>query len=317
MKISKEVKTAILVLLGIALFIFGYNYLKGKNLFESDSLYYTEFDYNALSKSSLVTVKGNAVGKVQDIVYDYKTGKTRVAFTVSEKLKFSKNSIVKMYQTGLMNGNALAILISDEGEPAKPGDVLKSKVEVGIITSLSKNLTGVSSDLNTTLKTTDTLLGNINKIVVDESDEGLKKAIAELNATLKSFKELSFSANSLITQNDQNIAAIIDNFKTTSQNLSQLSEELKEANLDDTLKNLNTAVASLNNMLSTIDNGEGSIGKLLKDDRLYTNLEGATLQLEQLLQDMKLNPKRYVHFSLFGKKAKRYDAEGNEIKETD
>ncbi|GGK28153.1 organic solvent ABC transporter substrate-binding protein [Yeosuana aromativorans] len=315
MKISKEVKTAILVLLGIALFIFGYNYLKGKNLFESDSLYYTEFDYNALSKSSVVTVKGNTVGKVQDIIYDYKTGKTKVAFSVNEQLKFSKNSIVKMYQTGLMSGNALAIQISEEGELAKPGDVLKSKVEVGIITSLSKNFTGVSSDLNTTLKTTDTLLGNINKIVVDESDEGLKKTIAELNATLKSFKELSLSANSLIAQNDQNIAAIIDNFKNTSQNLSQLSEQLKEANLDDTLKNLNTAVASLNNMLSTIDNGEGSIGKLLKDEGLYNNLEGATLQLEQLLQDMKLNPKRYVHFSLFGKKAKQYDAEGNEIKD--
>ena len=90
---------------------------------------------------------------------------------------------------------------------------------------------------------------------------------------------------------------------------------MKDANLDDTLKNLNTAVASLNNMLSTIENGEGSIGKLLKDEDLYNNLEGATLQLEQLLQDMKLNPKRYVHFSLFGKKAKQYDAEGNEIKD--
>ena len=317
MKISKEVKTAILVLLGISLFIFGFNYLKGKNLFESNSLYYTEFDYNALTKSSVVTVKGNTVGKVQDIIYDYDTGKTRVAFSVNKKLKFSKNTIVKMYQTGLMGGNALALAISEKGEMAKPGDVLKSKVEVGIITSLSKNFTGVSSDLNTTLKTTDTLLGNINKIVVDESDEGLKKTIAELNATLKSFRELSLSANSLIAKNDQNIATILDNFKTTSQNLSELSKALKEANFEDTLKNMNTAVASLNQVLSSIENGEGSLGKLLKDDGLYDNLEGASLQLEQLLQDIKLNPKRYVHFSLFGKKAKQYNAEGNEIKEKD
>lgn len=317
MKISKEVKTAILVLLGIALFIFGFNYLKGKNLFESDNLYYTEFDYNGLSKSSVVTVKGNTIGKVQEIVYDYKTGKTRVAFSVNEQLKFSKNSIVKLYQTGLMGDNALAILISNVGEQAKPGDVLKSKVEVGLVTSLSKDFSGLSSDLNTTLKITDTLLGNINKIVIDESDAGLKKTIAELNSTLTSFKQLSFSANGLISKNDENIAIILENFKTTSQNLSQLSTELKEANLDDTLENLNKTVASLSTVLSAVENGEGSMGKLLKDDGLYNNLEGASLQLEQLLQDMKLNPKRYVHFSLFGKKAKQYNADGNEIKETD
>ncbi|WP_166965266.1 MlaD family protein [Yeosuana marina] len=317
MKITKEVKTAILVLLGIVLFIFGFNYLKGKNLFESNDLYYTEFDYNGLSTSSVVTVKGNTVGKVQEINYEYKTGKTRVAFSVSDQLKFSKNSIVKLYQTGLMGGNALAILISNDGEQAKPGDVLKSKVEVGLITSLSKNFSGVSTDLNATLKTTDTLLGNINKIVIDESDRGLQQTIAELNTTLKSFKQLSNSANGLISKNDENIAIILENFKTTSQNLSQLSAELKEANLDDTLKKLNTTVVSLNTVLSGIENGEGSMGKLLKDDSLYSNLEGASLQLEQLLQDMKLNPKRYVHFSLFGKKPKQYDADGNEIKEKD
>ncbi|MGE5943840.1 MAG: MCE family protein, partial [Flavobacteriales bacterium] len=112
-----------------------------------------------------------------------------------------------------------------------------------------------------------------------------------------------------------NIAIILENFKTTSENLSLLSAELKEANLDDTLKNLSKTVASLNAVLASIESGEGSMGKLLKDEGLYNNLEGASLQLEQLLQDMKLNPKRYVHFSLFGKKPKQYDAEGNEVKQ--
>ena len=111
MKITKEVKTAVLVLLGIFLFIFGYNYLKGQNLFEPKNIYYTEFDYNALSTSSVVTVKGNTVGKIQDIIYDYKTGRTRIAFTVNEQLKFSKNSKIRLYETGLMGGNAIAIII--------------------------------------------------------------------------------------------------------------------------------------------------------------------------------------------------------------
>ena len=315
LKISKEVKTAILVILGIALFVFGFNYLKGKNLFESTDVYYTKFDYNALTKASTVTVNGNDVGKIQDIKYDYNSGKTIVSFTVNDKLKFSKSSIVRMYETGLMGGNGLAIINSYEGETAKYGDTLQSEVEPGLVTSLTKNFSGISDNLDITLKSTDTLIRNLNSLVIDDSEEGLKRTIAELNSTLKSFKQLSFSASGLISKNDENIAVILENFKTTSENLSLLSAELKEANLDDTLKNLSKTVTSLNTVLASIENGQGSMGKLLKDEGLYNNLEGASLQLEQLLQDMKLNPKRYVHFSLFGKKPKQYDAEGNEIKQ--
>lgn len=300
MKISKEVKTAVLVLLGIILFIFGYNYLKGINLFEPDNTYYTEFDYNALNSSSVVTVKGNTVGKVQDIIYDYKTGKTRIAFTVNEKLKFSKNSTMRLYETGLMGGNALAIILAYDNDIAKPGDVLKSEVEVGLIRSLSKNFSGLSTDLNSTLKSTDTLLTNINKIVIDESDAGLKKTIKELNATLTAFKNLAYSINGVVSENDKNITVILENFKATSTELAQITAQLNEANLGNTVESLNTSLANVNNILAGLDKGEGSMGKLLKDDALYKNLEGASKEIEELLRDIKLHPKRY--FRILSKK---------------
>jgi len=300
LKISKEVKTAVLVLLGIILFIFGYNYLKGINLFEPDNTYYTEFDYNALNSSSVVTVKGNTVGKVQDIIYDYKTGKTRIAFTVNEKLKFSKNSTMRLYETGLMGGNALAIILAYDNDIAKPGDVLKSEVEVGLIRSLSKNFSGLSTDLNSTLKSTDTLLTNINKIVIDESDAGLKKTIKELNATLTAFKNLAYSINGVVSENDKNITVILENFKATSTELAQITAQLNEANLGNTVESLNTSLANVNNILAGLDKGEGSMGKLLKDDALYKNLEGASKEIEELLRDIKLHPKRY--FRILSKK---------------
>lgn len=300
MKLSKEVKTAILVLLGIILFIFGFNYLKGQNLFEPNTTYYTEFDYNALSQSSIVTVKGNQVGKVLDIVYDYKTGKTRVAFSVNKQLKFSKNSIIRLYETGLMGGNAIAIIISKDGDDAKPGDVLKSEVEVGLITSLSKNFSGLSTDLNVTLKSTDTLIRSLNKIVIDESDAGLKKTILELNTTLAAFKKLAGSINGLVTQNDENITAILENFKTTSADLSQISAELKTANLGSSVESLNITLTNANTLLKGLNSGEGSMGKLLKDETLYMNLKGASKQMEELIQDIKLHPKRY--FRILSKK---------------
>lgn len=300
MKITKEIKTAILVLLGIFLFIFGYNYLKGQNLFEPKNIYYTEFDYNALSSSSVVTVKGNTVGKIQDIIYDYQTGKTRIAFSVNEQLKFSVNSKVRLYETGLMGGNAIAIIISNDGELAKPGDFLESEIQVGLITSLSKNFSGLSSDLNATLKSTDTLLTNINKIVIDESDAGLKRTIAELNATLKSFKNLANSLNGVVSENDKNIASILENFKSTSNDLAVMTSELKEANMGKTVESLNATLTNLNSLLKNLNNGEGSMGKLLKDESLYNNLEGATKEMEALLKDIKLHPKRY--FRVLSKK---------------
>lgn len=293
MKISREVKTAILVLSGIALFVYLFSFLKGEDLFSSTNSYYTEFDYNALSSSSSVTIRGNKVGKIEDIRYDFETGKTRVSFSVSPKLKFSKNSIIRLYETGLMGGNALAIINSNDGETAQPGDFIKSEVQPGLITSLKSNFSGISSDLDSTIRSADTLMTNLNKLVVDKSDEGLQSTIAELNSTLKSFKSLSFSIQNVIKENDVKIASVLDNFEKTSKDLSELSADLKEVDLSKTVANLNTTLDGIQGIMSSIDNNEGTIGKLLNDDSLYNNLEAASKEMELLLLDIKLHPARY------------------------
>ena len=212
-----------------------------------------------------------------------------------------------MYEMGLMDGNGLALLISNEGEMAKFGDFLESEVELGLVSNLSKNFSGLSTNLDSTLESTDSLMINLNKLVIDESDEGLKKTISELNATLKGFKQLSYSANSLVSKNDENIAVMLANFKTTSENLAKLSTDLKDANLGDTVEKLNTTVTSLNSLLANLEKGEGSIGKLLKDEALYNNLKGASGELEALLEDIKLHPKRY--FRILSKKEIPYQEE--------
>ena len=293
MKISREVKTAILVLSGIALFIYLFSYLKGEDIFSNTNTYYTEFDYNALSMSSPVTVKGNKVGKIENIRYDFESGKTSVSFSVNPKLQFSKNSIIRLYETGLMGGNALAIVNANDGEIAKTGDFISSEVQPGLITTLQNNFSGISSNLDSTIRSADTLMTNLNALVVDESDAGLKITIAELNSTLKSFKNLSFSIQGVIKENDQKIASVLDNFDKTSKDLSELSKELKEAGLSATLDNLGKTLDMIQGILASIDNSEGTIGKLLNDDALYNNLEGASKEMEMLLLDIKLHPERY------------------------
>ncbi|MDG4715543.1 MlaD family protein [Winogradskyella marincola] len=293
MKISREVKTAILVLSGIALFVYLFTFLSGSNLFSSKETYYTEFDYNALSPSSPVTIKGNRIGKVEDIKYDFNTKKTVVEFSVNPELKFSKNSVIRLYPTGLMGGNALSIIDANDGAEAKPGDFIQSEVKQGLMSSLESSLPKVTSGLDGTLESADTLVKNLNALLLDNSDQGLKNAIAELNTTLKSFTSTSYSLQGVIKNNEEKIGSILDTFDKTSKDLSALTAELKEAGLSNTVEELTKTISSMKSLLVNLDNGKGTLGKLLNDEGLYDNLEAASKELQLLLLDIKLHPARY------------------------
>jgi phospholipid/cholesterol/gamma-HCH transport system substrate-binding protein len=309
LKLSREVKTAILVILGIVFLIFGINYLKGKNLLDSSKTFYTEFEYNALSTASPVTIKGNNIGKIKEILYVIETGKTRISFTVNDDIEFSKNSKVRLYELGIMEGNGLAIIPAEDNQIAENGEFIQSEVEEGLITSLTSNFSGLSTGLDSTLKSADSLFLNLNALVENDTEDGLKHAIKELNQTLSSFKSLSYSFNSLIAKNQDSLTSVISNFNNLSKNLATLSEDLKDVEISKTVSNLDETLSKVNALLAQLDKGEGSLGKLLKDDELYNNLEGASKELEELLEDVKLHPKRY--FRILSKKEIPYEESEN------
>ncbi|WP_431136384.1 MlaD family protein [Psychroserpens mesophilus] len=320
MKISREVKTAILVISGILLFIFLFNYLKGENLLDSSRTYYALYDnVEGLAPSTPVTINGMNVGKVKNIAFKGDgSGKLLVTLLIDNDFQFSKNSKAELYDLGLIGGKAVAIIPAfDNAENATSGTYLETTVKAGITELVNQRLTPLQEKIEAVMENTDSLLTSLNEVLDSETKGNIKEGIAELNATIKSFKSTSMSLNKLVNTNQESLTATISNFETTSENFSKLSDSLANANLSQTIKDLQSTVKNFDVMMADLQNGEGSIGKLLKDESLYNNLEGASKQLEELLQDMKLNPKRYVHFSLFGKKPKRYDAEGNEIKDKD
>jgi phospholipid/cholesterol/gamma-HCH transport system substrate-binding protein len=309
LKISKEVKTGILAVIAIFLFIYGYSFLKGSNLFDSSRTFYVTYqNVEGLETSAPVTINGLTVGKVQTIDFVDAGGELLVTFTVEKDFQFSKSSIVRIYSSSLIGGKQIAIIPDPESKIiAKSGDTLPGEIEKGMLEAMSGGLKPLEQKVLKTMANLDSLVLNLNNILDDPTRENLRQSVSNLNQTLASFKSSSYKLNSILDTNKDKISSTMSNLEVTSENFSKFSDSLARLETGKMVKDLENISTRFNAILDGLEKGEGSMGKLLKDDKLYNNLEGASRQLEQLLQDMKLNPKRYVHFSVFGKKAREYD----------
>lgn len=318
MKLSKEIKTSILVLSGILLFIFIFNYLKGENLLSSSRKITAIYsNVEGLAPSAAVTINGHAVGKVQDIRFTQDgTGQLEVVMLIDSDFKFSKNSKAELYESGLIGGKAIAIVpANDGGENVVSGDILQSDVKPGLTELVNQRLTPLQEKIESVMVSADNLLQNVNSVFDDQTKSNIKGSLAQLEGTIESFKQTSDALKGLVDENKTSISNTLTNFDKISNDLSGVSQTLAEANLKETIQGLQSTITDFDTLLKGIEQGEGSVGKLMKDDQLYNNLEGALDQLEMLLEDMKLNPKRYVHFSLFGKKPKPYSTEDSNDKQ--
>lgn len=317
MKITQEIKTAILVLLGILLFIFIFNYLKGENLLSSSRKITAVYDnVEGLVPSAVVTINGHKIGKVQDISFtEDGSGKLEVLMLIDSNFKFSKNSTAELYESGLIGGKAIAIIPANDGAAnVSSGDVLRSKIKPGLTYLVNQRLTPLQQKIEKVMESTDVLLANINSVFDEKTKSNIRGSFSQLKQTITSFESTSNALNALLEDNKTSIKTTLFNFSDISKNLSEVSSNLAEADLKQTINGLQSTISNFDQLLKNIEKGEGSIGRLMKDEGLYNNLEGALGQMEALLEDMKLNPKRYVHFSLFGKKSKPYSMEDSKNK---
>ncbi len=318
---SREVKTGLVSVAIIALFIWGFNFLKGKNLFESNSrVFYIEYDnIQGLNKASTVSINGLLVGKVSEINFNpdpAKKGTLVVKISLDNDFQFSKNSIAKIYSTSIIGGESLAIIPSYDGEMAVSGDYLKGEVESDIFTSVGQTLNPLKAKVERVIIGADSLLIALNDVLDDKTRKSFKTTIGGFEETVVSMNKTLSSLNKMIDSSRVDIDATLNNAKKMTENFSKVSDTLVNANLGATVKNLQATLDNVNGLLAGIKKGEGTIGKLVTDDTMYTNLTNASKELEELLREMKEHPKRFVHFSLFGKKAKPYKKE-EEKKSTD
>lgn len=321
MKISREIKTAILVLGAIALFIWGYSFLKGRNIFDNSTRFYVEYDnVEGLTTSSTVTINGLVVGKVSKIDLDNTSGKLKVELLMTQKVNISKNSVAKIYSPGLLGGKGIMIdpLFGDTNY-AESGQVLKGEVVLDMTEKLTKQIEPLQLKVEEALANLNTMLASVNNIMDENTQQSLKSAMTQLAGTLAGANKLMATTNQMVAATQPKLDGTLTNLNTISSNFASISTDLKALDIKSTFTNLDNATASMDKIMGDIQGGKGSVGKLLKDEQLYSNLEGASKELEALLRDLKEHPKRYVHFSLFGKKATPYQAteeeKSTEVKE--
>jgi len=318
---SKELKTGIVVLVVLAMSFWGYSFLKGENIFQSNNRQFKVAYSNiaGLSKSSLVTINGLKVGKVDEILFNpdsTKRGSLIVLFSMDDPFEFSKKSIVKIYSPSPLGGSNLAIIPDYTGENAISGDVLQGEIESSLFTSIGERLDPIQTKLEHVIVSADTLFKNINDILDQRTIQSVKNSVRTLEQSLVDVRTTIQAVNGIMDATSVDLKETMRYSRNFAENLSNVSDTLVNADLGKIMREAEVTLLTVNSLLKGIDEGKGSLGKFVNDNAMYDNLTNVSKELEQLLREMKLNPKRFVHFSLFGKRATPFNQKNNNNNKT-
>ncbi len=314
MKLSREIKTGIIVIGGILLFILGFSYLKSTPLFDDSKTFYVVYQHvGGLQPGTQVSINGFNVGKVNDIDFLDRSGKLLVTFSVDKDFDFSQNSTAELFDTGIIGGKGIQIQPAfDDAPVARSGDTLPSSIRPGLTELVQQKLTPLQQKVEGAVSNADSLLINFNQVLDEPTKRNLRQSIDGLNQLVASFQRSATSVNQLLADNKAQLDSTINNIDRMTGNFARLSDTLAQAGLGETIASLEATLANLNQVMARIESGEGTMGRLMKDEALYENLSNASRELDLLLQDFRLNPKRYVNVSVFGRKQKDYTLPEND-----
>ena len=312
MKFTKEIKAGLIALLAIIGFVFLFQFMKGKSLFTTDNIFFAKFDnVEGLAASNPVSINGLKVGQVDKIIpITEKDGKIHfvVKVMIDDNYEFSKKSTLEIFEPGLMSGKEMRINLAYGQPMAKDGDTLAGAFQLSMMNNISSQVGPVKDQLQVVLKRVDSLMINAKSITDAENQAAIRSLLLNLNRTVTSLEGTSRSANSLMANNDPRVQKMLDNAnlatisaKTAIDKYGKVAEEVDVKKLNNTIDKLSLTADKLNSVISGIQNGEGSLGKITKDEELYRNLNESSQNLNKLILDLKENPKRYLNFSVFGK----------------
>jgi phospholipid/cholesterol/gamma-HCH transport system substrate-binding protein len=303
---TKEVKIAVVTIIGIVLLFFGMNFLKGKTLFGSNMSYYIRFDnINGLSSSSPVYAQGYKVGVVKGITYDYTRNQGAIVeLDLDKNLRLPLGTTAEI-ESDLMGNVKMNLVINTQSHDFyQPGDTLAGAVDTGMMGTVSQLVPVVQQ----MLPKLDSILTNVNLLLSDpaiaQSLHNVRTISANLTTTTAGLNTLVAGLNSRMPGMMGKADDALAKANTTLDNTSRLTSKLADVDIASTMSKVDQTLANVQNITTKLNSNQGSLGLLMNDDRLYHNLNATMGSADSLLTDLKAHPKRYVHFSIFGKKDK-------------
>jgi phospholipid/cholesterol/gamma-HCH transport system substrate-binding protein len=310
-KISNEVKVGAVALVTILVFIWVFNFLKGKDYFKRTANYYAVYDQiGGLGESSPVEINGYQVGIVQSISFvNPESGRLLVKFSVSKTFKLPKNTVAEILPVSIIAGMKARFVYGNGPGFYSDGDTLPGRLAESIVSTLEAEFVPVKERILRLLNSIDSVVISVNQIMDSSFKENLNGTLAHLNGTTESLDNILGSKEKELKTTLENLAGfsqmLSDNsgkMSGTFKNLESISDTLTAADIYKMISNLKTSLEKTSVLVGNLNDGKGSAGQLLTNDSIYLNLNRSLKSLDDLLKDMKANPKRYVHFSLFGKK---------------
>lgn len=321
MKISREYKVGLLFVVAFLIFFWGINYLKGADIFNKQNLYVAQYDrVDGLVPANPVFVNGLKVGQVSDLFFSPDGSmKIIVEYKITSSLKIPANSVAMIFSSDLMGSKAVNLIFGNSKNTCIEGDTLLSDIEGSLKDEVNKQVQPIKKKAEALLLSMDTMVAIVQSVFNENTRKNLSSSFENIKYTVEYLKSTTYNIDTLVSTQKNRLANIITNIETITDNInnneakinnsianfSALSDTIVGINFARTLKNTNDALNKISVVVDRIEKGEGTLGSLINDDVLYNELKGASTEFKTLAEDIKYNPKRYVHFSVFGKSSKK------------
>lgn len=330
LKIKREVKVGVLVVASAAFLYWGFNFLKGRNYLSSNRIFFAKYDQvNGLVKANWVMVNGVKVGEVSGIEFIDAKGTVLVEMSVENSIDIPRNTIARIYNSDVLGSKAIEFVLGDSTRLdennkfvpvlAESGDTLKSDIQPSITEEVSYQMLPIKRKAESVMASLDSVLAVIQYVFNEDTRENLAHSFESIKFTIQNLEHTTYNIDTLVTTQRNRLATIFFNIESISTNIknnnsklsniitnfSSISDSLSKAKIVSTINNANDAITNFSAITEKINKGEGSIGMLVNNDSLYNELEKSSKELNLLLEDLRLNPQRYVHVSIFGKSPKK------------
>ena len=303
---TKEVKIATVAIVGIVVLFFGLHFLKGMPVFSTDNVYYASFkDVNGLSASTPIYADGYQVGNVKSIIYNYqKSGNVLVEFQVDNDLRVPKGSTAEIESDMMGNVKMSILLANNPRERVEPGDTIQGNMNAGLMGSVQQLVPTIAA----MLPKIDSILASVNMLLADPA---IKASLHNMETMSANLAVTSAGLNTLVAQANSKVPGLLAKADYamgkagyTLNNTDKLTASLAQLDIATTMAKVDRTLDNVESVTRQLNSPNGTLGLLMNDQELYRNLNGTMRSADSLLIDLKAHPKRYVHFSLFGKKDK-------------